>query len=129
MDHCSAVSCHNSIVPPEGVGQEDPRKTGLKKGLRQLTAEQIETVLSWPDEMVYDTFNYEDGKFCALAVGIGIPAVMPGPTHEKVYDYLVRMGYAVYNTRGIDGEFYTTNRKADLFEAAREVLAEKRQGD
>ncbi len=107
---------------------EDPRKRGLKDGLRQLTAEQIEKVLSWPDDLVLDHCNYQDGKFCPLAVGVGLEK-MPDPTHDKVYAELVRLGYKVYNTRGIKGDFYTTDRKADLIQAANEVLAEKRAGE
>jgi hypothetical protein len=107
---------------------EDPRKTGLKNGLRQLTAEQIEKVLSWPNEMVLDHCNYQDGNFCPLAVGVGLEN-MPDPTHEKVYGELVKLGYKVYNTRGISGDFYTTDRKNDLIQAAKEVLAEKRAGE
>jgi hypothetical protein len=104
---------------------EDPRKTGLKNGLRQLTAEQLQFVLDWPEEMVLDTYNYVDGKFCPLAVGAGL-ANMPEPSHEKVFERLVELGYKVYNTRGISGEFYTSDRKADLLQATKEVLAEKR---
>jgi hypothetical protein len=104
---------------------EDPRKTGLKNGLRQLTAEQIEKVLSWPDNMVLDHCNYADGKFCPLAVGVGLETT-PDPTHDKVYAELVRLGYKVYNTRGIKSDFYTTDRKKDLVLAAQEVLTEKR---
>jgi hypothetical protein len=104
---------------------EDPRKTGLKNGLRQLTAEQLQKVLDWPCEMVLDTYNYEDGKFCPLAVALDLPATMEDPSHEKVFNTLTEMGYKVYNTRGIKGEFYTFNRKADLLEATREVLCEK----
>lgn len=103
---------------------EDPRKTGLKNGLRQLDANQLQKVISYPDEMVLDTYNYQDGKFCPLAVAIGLET-MPEPTHEKVYNELIRLGYKVYNTRGIKGDFYTTNRLADLLEAASEVLEEK----
>lgn len=102
----------------------DPRKIGLKNGLRQLTVEQLERVLSYDKEMVLDSYNYEDGKFCPLAVAVGLDT-MNEPTHEKVYQTLVQMGYEVYNTRGIEGEFYTTDRKKDLLEAAREVLQEK----
>lgn len=104
---------------------EDPRKTGLKNGLRQLTLDQLKTVLDWPHSMVLDSFNYEDGKFCPLAVGIGLPATMLNPSHDKVYNELVSHGYVVYNTRGIMGDFYTTNRHDDLIEASREVLLEK----
>lgn len=104
---------------------EDPRKTGLKNGLRQLTAEQIQRVIDYPNEMVLDSYNYEDGKFCALAVALELDKTMIAPTHDKVFETLTSMGYKVYNTRGIPGEFYTTNRLADLLEAAKEVLQEK----
>lgn len=103
---------------------EDPRKTGLKNGLRQLTKDQLQRVLDYDKPMVLDTFNYEDGKFCPLAVAVGLDN-MPNPTHEKVFDALTDMGYKVYNTRGIAGEFYTSDRQHDLIEAAKEVLSEK----
>lgn len=104
---------------------EDPRKTGLKNGLRQLTANQLQRVIEYPGEMVTDSVNYEDGKFCPLAIGIGLDHRIQDPTHKKVYDALIDLEYKVYNTRGIVGNFYTANRKEDLLEAAREVLAEK----
>lgn len=103
---------------------EDPRKTGLKNGLRQLTIEQLQRVIDYPDEMVYDSFNYQDGKFCALAVGVGLDKTLENPSHELVFQTLSDMGYSVYNTRGIKGEFYTTNRKEDLLTAAKEVIQE-----
>jgi hypothetical protein len=106
---------------------EDARKTGLKNGLRQLTFEQLQRVIDYPGEMILDEFNYKDGKFCPLAIGIGLDQIMTAdPTHEKVFITLTEMGYKVYNTLGIAGEFYTTNRKQDLLEAAKEVLEEKR---
>ncbi len=104
---------------------DDPRKVGLKNGLRQLTIEQIQRVIDYPGEMVLDNYNYEDGKFCALAVALELDKTMISPTHDKVFETLTGMGYKVYNTRGIPGEFYTTNRLADLLEAAKEVLQEK----
>lgn len=105
--------------------KEDPRKTGLKKGLRQLTAEQIQRVIDYPGEMVLDSYNYHDGKFCALAVALELDKTIADPTHEKVFNKLTEMGYSVYNTRGIEGEFYRNNRKEDLITAAKEVLEEK----
>lgn len=103
---------------------EDPRKISLKNGLRQLTVEQLQRVIDYPGEMVLDSFNYEDGKFCPLAIGLNLDKKIENPTHNIVYETLVSMGYTVYNTRGIVGEFYTTNRQEDLIEAAKEVLAE-----
>src|SRR5271168_4853729 len=105
--------------------QEDPRKTGLKDGLRQLTIEQLQIVINYPGEMVLDSYNYENGNFCALAIGLELDKKIIAPTHDKVFRHLTDLGYKVYNTRGIQGNFYTTNRLEDLLEAAREVLAEK----
>lgn len=103
---------------------EDPRKAGLKKGLRQLTREQLQRVIDYPNEMVLDTFNYQGGKFCPLAVGLNIHETMEEPSHQKVFDLLSDLGYTIFNTRGIEGSFYTTDRKRDLLIAAREVLSE-----
>jgi len=104
---------------------EDPRKTGLKNGLRQLTIEQLERVINYKGDMVLDTYNYEDGKFCPLAIGVGLDKWDRYWTHDKVWGMLTLLGYKVNNTRGIEGEFYTTNRLEDLLAAAREVLEEK----
>lgn len=108
---------------------EDPRKIGLKNGLRQLTIEQLERVINYPGEMVLDSYNYEDGKFCPLAVALELDKIIVNPTHDKVFETLTNMGYKVYNTRGIAGSFYTDNRKEDLLQAATEVLQEKLQNN
>jgi len=104
---------------------EDPRKTGLKNGLRQLSIEQLERVINYQGSMVLDNCNYEDGKFCPLAIGVGLDTWGREWSHEKVWGTLHLLGYNVNNTRGIKGEFYTTNRLEDLMAAAREVLEEK----
>lgn len=119
-------------VDPYSLRVQDPRKTGLKNGLRQLTTEQLQRVIDYPNEMVLDTFNYENGKFCPLAIALELDKHMIAPTHEKVFETLTDMGYRVYNTRGIEGKFYTENRLEDLLKAAREVLLEmnnKSQGE
>ena len=104
---------------------EDLRKIGLKNGLRQLTVDQLQRVIDYPNEMILDSYNYENGKFCPLAVALRLDETMIKPSHEKVYQTLIDMGYKVYNTRGIAGEFYTQHRKEDLLLAAGEVLEEK----
>jgi hypothetical protein len=104
---------------------EDPRKTGLKNGLRQLTIEQLQRVIDYPGEMVLDSFNYENGNFCPLAVALELDKIVVEPTHDKVFQLLTDMGYQIYNTRGIVGQFYTNERQQDLLQAANEVLQEK----
>jgi len=104
---------------------EDPRKTGLKNGLRQLTIRELNRVKSYAGDMVLDIYNYQDGKFCPLAVAVSLDKTMENPTHDSVFLKLNEMGYKVYNTRGIEGEFYTTDRKRDLLIAVDEVIEEK----
>lgn len=104
---------------------EDPRKTGLKEGLAQLTIAQLKRVIDYPEEMVLDEFNYKDGCFCPLAIGLELDQKLINPSHDSVYNELTYLGYKVYNTRGIEGKFYTNSRKEDLLVAAREVFEEK----
>ena len=104
---------------------EDPRKTGLKNGLRQLNIEQLQRVINYKHEMVLDKYNYYDDKFCQLAIALELDKTMINPTHDKVFDVLTALGYKVNNTKNIVGQFYTTNRLNDLLEAANEVLQEK----
>lgn len=106
---------------------EDPRKTGLKNGIRQLSTERIERTLEYEGEMVYDDGNYKDGMFCPLGIGAGLDQLhwaIP-PTSESVAAILTLMGYKVNNTRGIDGKFFTDNRERDYVHAALEVIHER----
>lgn len=105
--------------------EEDPRKTGLKQGLRQLSIEQLQRVIDYPGEMVLDSFNFQDGKFCPLAIGLELDKKIQNPTHDKVFNTLAELGYKIYNTKNIQGDFYTDSRKEDLMIAAKEVLEEK----
>jgi len=133
-DRCGATFTMKSYANPgdDFTGEcpicrvsEDPRKTGLKNGLRQLNIEQLQRVIDYPGEMVLDSYNYQDGKFCALAIALQLDQTIVDPSHDAVYQALTNMGYKVYNTRNIAGEYYTNNRLKDLLEAANEVLLEK----
>lgn len=104
---------------------EDPRKIGLKSGLHQLTLAQLKRIIDYPGEMLLDEFNYHDGLFCPLAIGLNLDETMIDPSHNKVYEKLNSLGYKVNNTRSIEGTFYTTNRKEDLLIVVKEVMAEK----
>jgi hypothetical protein len=107
------------------IETEDPRKTGLKNGLRQLNKHQLQRILDYPAEMVLDTYNYHNGKFCPLAVALNLHRLIDSPTNDKVTEVLTLLGFTIYNTRGIKGTFYTNNRKEDLLIAIREVLEER----
>lgn len=107
--------------------QEDARKTGLKDGLRQLDYEQLLRVKNYPGQMVLDTYNFDRGLFCPLAIGVGLDRIKQEWTHDTVFHYLTMKGLKVNNTVGIEGSFYTCNRHADLMTAVDGVLEEKPQ--
>lgn len=119
--------------------EEDPRKTALKKGLRQLNVVEIkrlithmerhEPVLLDRDEDGCANYSMQRGAYCPLAVAVDVHALLGVrfPDDETVREILTdELGLKIYNTRGVKGEFYTTNRWQDLMTAAKEVLDEKR---
>lgn len=105
---------------------EDERKTGILNGLRQLSIEQLERIKRFKGAMCYDKFNYKDGMFCPLAIGLGLDQIVKEPTQEKVYAIMALAGFSINNTWGKQGQFYTNSRDTDLRSAVEEVLTEKR---
>lgn len=102
-------------------GVDDPRKAGLRRGLCQLTNEQLCEALAVPN-VVVDTFNFCDGNFCPLAVGAGLHKTMTDPTHEKVLAELTSRGFKVNNTKGIHGKFYMHDRDRDWRLLSHEII-------
>jgi len=54
------------------MDKEDPRKTGLKNGLRQLTISQLKRIMEYSGEMVLDEVNFKDGCFLPTCYRIRI---------------------------------------------------------
>lgn len=119
---------------------EDPRKSALKRGLRQLQVEDVRRLVDHVeagnpvllDRDEAGAANYSGGTFCPLAVAFGLPGLYAKlgrePSDEDVRDMLWGAGLRIYNTRGVEGTFYREHRREDLLTAAREVLVEKASG-
>ncbi len=103
---------------------EDARKAALKRNLRQLNVEQLQRIRNYEGDMCQDEWNYRDGAYCPLAVALELDKCVKNPSHEVVYAILALMGFEVNSTRNVPGEFYRTNRHADLMVAVDEVLDE-----
>ena len=104
---------------------EDLRKTALKNGLRQLTIDQLRRVANYNGIIACDYGNYVDGRFCAIAIGLGLDQTMTEPTNDKVRADLIARGLKIDNLKGVPGTFYTKDRRADLDRAVAEVIHEK----
>lgn len=124
----------------------DPRKEALKEGLRQLQSRELQRLIDHINSgkpLLLDrdeegNANYSDGAYCPLAIAVGVDEwisyINPLRALRKTSSAINGMveflltesqGYKIYNTRGIQGEFYTTNRREDLLLAAEEVLEGK----
>src|SRR5688572_22175283 len=115
---------------------EDPRKEALKEGLRQLEPYELRKLIDHLkagkplllDRDEEGNANYSNGMLCPLAIAVGIDetSLIEGATDQFIAWYLADFcELKIYNTRGIVGEFYTTNRREDLLLASKEVLGEK----
>lgn len=116
--------------------QIDPRRAALKRGLRQLQPYQLQRLLEHIDAgkpLLLDRdaegrANFSEGVYCPLAVATKMDEMYgflrEVPTNEGIEQSLLTSGFEIYNTRGVAGEYYTTDRRADLRQAVVEVIAE-----
>jgi len=132
-------ACHGVATGVLEVEDEDPRRAALKRGLRQCTRIELERLLQWIEDghpILLDrdedgAANYSESwhEYCPLAIARDLPFLFEhydeGPSDERVTEMLKRAGLEIFNTRGISGEFYMTDRRRDLEIAVREVLEEK----
>ena len=116
----------------------DPRYLAVRRGLEQLTSEDIRRVLEWPPEkLLLDGGNYSDGKFCPLCVALEIPKMMTA-MGQRWSDYGAKASLAIFGyhrygdgfvfnqLRGTPGSFYRDpHRMEDLVAVANEILEER----
>lgn len=109
----------------------DPRYLLLRDRLNALTTEQLQRLAHYQEEMVVDDVNYDGQRFCPLAVAFDLPNEFKGK--RKVTDKLVRAriqelgekqipGFQISPTKGVSGNFYTSDRRRDLLRLVATIL-------
>jgi len=104
----------------------DKRRITLKTSLSILSNEQLWQILNTPkDQMVYDGANYSDGKFCPLAVGLGLTsAVDDADCVRQIQSFGIKNPR---NMHGVPGDFYRQDRHKDLITVVQELLSERQE--
>lgn len=105
----------------------DARYLLMRSRLSTLTADQLKDIIKDIDSVCFDTFNYNasDNTFCPLAIAHGLHKTVTSPTEIKVQNELARTYSPVNVLKGIEGTFYTTNRKDDLLTLCETLIHEK----
>lgn len=121
--------------------QSDPRYIALKRGLEQLTRDEIQRILDHidrEDEVVVDHRNYDEGRdtWCPLAIGLDVPRLVSKLEIECLTDtiakrVILRIGnekhddFTLNPLRGIEGQYFREQRREDLKNMCEIILAER----
>lgn len=106
------------------VNTTDNRYKVFKERLSALTREEIQRIIDNIELVCLDTFNYDvtSGKFCPLAIGMNLHKTIDTPSDINVAFEISKRFNPVNALKGVQGQFYTTNRKEDLLNVCKEVL-------
>lgn len=117
---------------------DDPRYAALRRGLAQLTNEELQRILDTPDDqMIFDGGNYDPitDRYCPMAVALEVPEYIERfdliPNQYRVDRMIGGLGtidrpnFAYNQMHGTPGNFYRDDRPADLRRVIADILAER----
>lgn len=107
--------------------KSDPRFVALYDQLSRLAPEQLLRIRANRDQLVLDDCNYDEqsGKFCPLAIALYINRAKDD---QDCADQIRALGFEPRNLKGVVGEFFTTDRLADLDRLLQLLLTKKGYG-
>lgn len=104
----------------------DPRYIRIKSAIEKLSTEQIQKILSYNQEMVYDEFNFDETakRYWPLAVALGVAEScdVNTMTNLRCQEKILQRGGDLNPMKGIEGSFYTVDRKTDIVIVCLEIL-------
>ena len=106
--------------------QRSRRYVLIRERLEKLSPEQIQSIIDNIDLICFDTFNFDEieKKYCPLAVAHKLHVVLKFPTDDKVKLELAKTYEPVNVLKGVPGTFYRKNRRQDLLDLCRQMLAD-----
>lgn len=104
--------------------KEDKRYQILCERLRMLPLKGVSQIEKDIDRVCFDTFNYDAATqtYCPIAIGLNLHNTIANPTNENIGEAIGKLFQPVNALKGVEGKFYTTNRKEDLLEVCNEVI-------
>lgn len=100
----------------------DERFKIIRDRLSTLTREEIQRIVDKVDLLCLDTFNYDEGKYCPLAVAMNLHQTVDNPTDQKIRAAIATRFTPVNVISGVEGNFYRENRKDDILKICNEIL-------
>lgn len=109
----------------KNIYSNDQRYIIMFERFSLLNENELLNILDNIDIILFDTFNYNDGKYCPLAVAKKLHETVDNPSDELMKKLLGCFFEPVNVLKGVDGNFYRDNRKDDLVKIIAHVLREK----
>jgi len=109
----------------------DQRYIVLKNRLNTLSSEQLltllKTLVKTPEKVCFDEFNYDETNksYCPLAIAYQLNDSIENPTNDKITQELSKYFEPVNVIKGVEGDYYTENRKDDIIDVIFEILQNK----
>lgn len=105
----------------------DTRYRFIRERLESLTTRQLQEIVSNQDKLLFDEFNFHNGKFCPMAIAVGCHK-MNRPTDQRVREAIGKVFNPVNIMRGVPGTFYhgtDEERRRDLLGLIEEIIVER----
>lgn len=105
----------------------DKRFVSIYERFEKLSTKEIKRVIDNIDLVCFDTFNYDENTstFCPLAIALNLHHTIQNPTDEKVSKVISRRFSPVNILKGVEGKFYTKERRKDLLQICSLILEER----
>lgn len=109
----------------------DKRYLACRERIESLSTKEIKRIVDNKDILLWDTFNYNplEGKFCPIAVAMDLHNIIENPTDDSVKEEISKRFYPSNIFKGVEGEFYTTNREEDMMNLCKNILKSRENVD
>lgn len=108
------------------TAMNDLRYQLMRERLNTLADSQLQEIIDKIDIILFDEYNYHEGKFCPMGIALGCHLNFWGkPTNEWVRSQIGEYYKPANMLKGVPGEFYHGNdaeRKRDLLALCREII-------
>jgi NTP pyrophosphatase (non-canonical NTP hydrolase) len=107
--------------------EEDQRYVLAKERLRTCTTEELNRILNNLEITCFDTYNYdiEEKKYCPIAIAMNLHNTIDNPSDQLIKEEISKRFVPTNIFKGTPGKFYTTNRRQDVIDLCKEIIAER----
>jgi len=109
--------------------QEDKRYTAVRERFESCSDEELQRIIDDQDKLCLDTFNYDlsEKTFCPIALAMNLHNEIKSPTDDLIKEEIGKRFTPTNILKGVDGSFYTSNRKKDILTLCKEILNKRKQ--